>query len=306
MSEEIKYRCDEIRDAVQHLLEVYTQAFQVNYSVNRPQWNTSSISSATVSQNLMLNLMAIHRPMPNWKYDEYTIGIQIFHGTRFIGEPLISQCSNSLDGFFPRLTFDAWMSFNVQISSLPREARVVFVLYGCMKVKSENENAQNSENNGLNSSHDSSDSHVEKTEIGWTAIQFFDFSREMIQNVYFLTIWPPSADKYFCPSPQRATNPNGDYCPILSIEIPSYGGKIFFPDIPANSNVPKLDFFSLDTNLQEELINTIDESNLFNQIDKREVLWEKRFYLHSYPKVSELQGLENTKKQSFFKHFKAF
>lgn len=28
MCEEIKYRCDEIRDAVQHLLEVYTQAFQ--------------------------------------------------------------------------------------------------------------------------------------------------------------------------------------------------------------------------------------------------------------------------------------
>lgn len=35
----------------------------------------------------------------------------------------------------------------------------------------------------------------------------------------------------------------------------------------------------------EELIDTIDESNLFNQIDKREVLWEKRFYLHGYPKV---------------------
>lgn len=29
----------------------------------------------------------------------------------------------------------------------------------------------------------------------------------------------------------------------------------------------------------------MDESNLFNHIDKREVLWEKRFYLHSFPKA---------------------
>lgn len=40
VSEEIKYRCNEIRDAILHLLEVYTQAFQVNYTIKRPHWNT--------------------------------------------------------------------------------------------------------------------------------------------------------------------------------------------------------------------------------------------------------------------------
>lgn len=221
IGEEIKYRCDEIRDAIQHLLEVYTQAFQVNYSVNRPQWNTSCISATSVSQNVMLNLMAIHRPMQTWKYDEYMMGIQIFHGTRFIGEPLITQCSNDLAGFFPRLTFDTWMSFaDVSISILPREARIVFVLYGCMKQNPDgsvhsNDNSLSNASNSYTQSHE-----VTKVELGWTAVQFFDFERELIQGVYFLSIWPPSADKYFCPSPQRATHPNGDYCPVLSVEIP--------------------------------------------------------------------------------------
>lgn len=244
-SEELKYRCDEIRDAVQHLLEVYTQAFQVNYSVSRPLWNTAIISTTSVSQTVMLNLMAIHRPMHTWKYDEYMMGIQIFHGTRFIGEPLITQCSNSLAGFFPRLTFDTWMCFNdVPISILPREARIVFVLYGCMKQNPDGsvQNADNSMN--------SNQQEVTKIELGWTSVQFFEYDREMIQGVYFLTLWPPSADKYFCPSPQRATHPNGDYCAILSFEIPSYGGNVTFPDVAPNLNVPKLDFYSLDTNLQ--------------------------------------------------------
>jgi phosphatidylinositol-4-phosphate 3-kinase len=43
VNEEIKFRCAEVRDTVQHLLEVYTQAFQVNFTVNRPHWNTGKL-----------------------------------------------------------------------------------------------------------------------------------------------------------------------------------------------------------------------------------------------------------------------
>lgn len=166
---------------------------------------------------------------------------------------------------------------------LPREARIVFVLYGCIK-QNPDATTQNTAENSINSG--SGQQEVTKVEIGWSAIQFFDFERDMIQGVYFISIWPPSADKYFCPAPQQATHPNADYCPILSVEIPNYGGRLKFPDVAPNSNVPKLDFYSLDTNLQEELLDTINESNLFNQIDKREVLWEKRFYLQDYAKVN--------------------
>ena len=39
-NEKIKFHSDEIRDAILNLLEIYTQAFQVNYSIKRPQWNS--------------------------------------------------------------------------------------------------------------------------------------------------------------------------------------------------------------------------------------------------------------------------
>lgn len=279
ISEEVKYRCDEVRDSVQHLLEVYSQAFQVNFSVNRPQWQTAIISTANVLQNVMLNVMALHRPPQQWKYDEYTLGIQIFHGTRFLSDPLVTQCSNCTIGFFPRLTFDTWMNFeDVSVCSLPRESRIVFVLYGCLKQPVDGQSNDNNQSN-------SQEGQAMKEELGWTSIQLFDFERQMIQGTYFLSLWPPSNDKYFCPSPPRGTHPQGDYCPVLSIEIPTYGGCLMFPEITINANLPKLDFECLDRNLQEELIDTIDQGFLFNQIDKREVLWEKRNYLHNFPKA---------------------
>lgn len=242
----------------------------------------------------MIHLMAIHRPSQTWKFDEYLMGIQIFHGTRFIGEPIITKCSNSLNGFFPRLTFNLWLTFDdVTVSSLPRESRLVFVLYGCMRqidgqqTSEDNATGGGNSNNMSNNTSNASGNNQEltKVELGWTSLQFFEFDRQMVQGQYFLTIWPPSADKYLVPAPKSGTHPHADYCPILSIEIPSYGNQLVFPQISPNENIPKLDFLSLDNNLQEELLDTIDQGIFYNQIDKREVLWEKRYYLHEIPKA---------------------
>lgn len=60
---------------------------------------------------------------------------------------------------------------NLPICTLPREARLIFVLYGCTtepSVGSENEN---------NSSDQNGDGKVTKIELGWSSIQFFDFER---------------------------------------------------------------------------------------------------------------------------------
>jgi phosphatidylinositol-4-phosphate 3-kinase len=106
----------------------------------------------------------------------------------------------------------------------------------------------------------------------------------MVQGTYFLSLWPKSSDKYFTPAPSRHTHPYGDYCPVLSVEIPSYGSQLIFPE--EIKNIPKtsvLDFASLDSNLKDELIDTIEHNSAL--IDKREVLWEKRHYLQSFPKA---------------------
>lgn len=67
-----------------------------------------------------------------------------------------------------RLNFE-----NLPICTLPREARLIFVLYGCTTEPAENEN---------NSSDQGGDGKVTKIELGWSSIQFFDFERYVSMN----------------------------------------------------------------------------------------------------------------------------
>ncbi|XP_037050544.1 phosphatidylinositol 4-phosphate 3-kinase C2 domain-containing subunit alpha isoform X2 [Bradysia coprophila] len=274
-AEQITRRCNDIRNSVQNLLETYCNAFRVDFCVNTPEYVPNLISITKVSEPVMVHLMCLHRPPPNWKHDDYMLGAQIYYGTKYIGDAVVSQCTNEISGIFPRLKFNSWLHFeNLPICTLPREARLIFVLYGCTTEPAENEN---------NSSEQVGDRKVTKIELGWSSIQFFDFERKMIQGTYLLSLWPPTSDKFLGPAPAIGTHPHGCHCPVLSIEVPHYGGQIMFPESPQSHHAAnRLDFNSLDRNLQLELIDTAEEG-YSSAVDKREVLWEKRYYLQSIP-----------------------
>ncbi|XP_019536339.3 phosphatidylinositol 4-phosphate 3-kinase C2 domain-containing subunit beta [Aedes albopictus] len=281
ISQQIRYRCHEVRNAIQGLLEIYSHAFRVTFMVNVPEWNTNPISINMISQSIMVNVLCLHRIPELWRHDEYNLGVQIYHGARYISEPLVTYCSNERTGTYPRLTFNSWLTFRNAVVTLPRESRLIFVLYGVTREPVEGDKQDGSSNTDPNTTQEG---RVTKVELGWSAIQFFDFERKMIQGSYLLPLWPPTTEKYFGPAPAKGTHPLGDAYPILGIEIPSYGGTVVFPE-PIKNLPPavKLDFNSLDRNLQQELIDTAEQGYSADKLEKREVLWEKRHYLHSLP-----------------------
>lgn len=282
LHEQIKHCCNRIRDAVQSLIETFSHAFRVDFCVNTTVFRTNPIPISQVSESVMVHVMCLHRIPPHWKHDYYLLGATIYHGTRYIGDAVVTQCSNEKSGLFSRnLNFDSWLRFDsIPICTLPRESRLIFVLYGCTT-----EPAEGSANNS-NVANDATDTgldrKVTKIELGWSSIQFFNFEREMIEGSYLLPQWPPTTDKFLGPAPSKGTHPHGDSCPTLSINIPSYGGQVVFPEISQNKIAERLDFNSLDKNLQQELIDTA-EQGYQSAPDKREVLWEKRLYLHKFP-----------------------
>ncbi|XP_017863725.1 PREDICTED: phosphatidylinositol 4-phosphate 3-kinase C2 domain-containing subunit alpha [Drosophila arizonae] len=274
MLEQIKLKCNSLRDAVQELIELYANVFRVAFSVKTPDYATTPIPVSCVSRPIVVSINCLHRPPPNWKYDDYSLCVQLVYGTRLLSNPNVLSCSNDTSGgLFPRLNFSAWLTFEQhQICTLPREARLTFVLYG---KQTASENEPNAEPNG--------ERRQVTTELGWCSIQLFDFKRTMICGPYLLSVWPPTTDKMLGPAPARGCHPHPDFCPVLSIEVPSYGGRIEFPEhqeIPKPA--PHYDFASLDANLQEELLNTA-ELGYSGATERREVFWEKRLYLQNYP-----------------------
>lgn len=157
------------------------------------------ISVTYVLKPIIVNINCLHRPPPNWKYDDYMLGAQIYHGTRFIGDPIVIQCSNDTKGgLFPRLKFDTWITFDKSpfICSLPRESRLIFVLYGCTTEPAEGGgNSSGAGNgggngagpttttttsgngNGTDQTSDNTERRQINTELGWAAVQLFDFQR---------------------------------------------------------------------------------------------------------------------------------
>ncbi|XP_002025662.2 phosphatidylinositol 4-phosphate 3-kinase C2 domain-containing subunit alpha isoform X1 [Drosophila persimilis] len=272
--EQIKVKCNILRDAVQELVELYANVFRVAFSVKSLDYATTPIPISCVSKPIVVSINCLHRPPPNWKYDDYSLCVQLVYGTRLLSKPNVLSCSNDTSGgLFPRLNFSAWLTFEQHpICTLPREARVTFVLYG---KQAASENEPNSEPNG--------ERRQVTTELGWCSIQLFDFKRAMICGPYLLSVWPPTTDKMLGPAPARGCHPHPDFCPVLSIEVPPYGGRIEFPE---HQEVPKpaphYDFASLDANLQEELLDTA-ELGYTGATERREVFWEKRLYLQNYP-----------------------
>ncbi|XP_055692342.1 phosphatidylinositol 4-phosphate 3-kinase C2 domain-containing subunit alpha isoform X1 [Lutzomyia longipalpis] len=295
--EQIRYRCHHVRDSIQQLLEIYSNAFRVDFCVNAPDYISSSVPISNVSETVMVHVMCLHRPPVTWKHDEYNLGAQVYHGTRYIGEAVVTQCSNEISGIYPRFTFNSWLNFEgIPVCTLPRESRLIFVLYGCSVETSDDggnaaANASSASMEGATTStiNGTNGEKIVRTELGWTSIQFFDFERNMIQGTFLLSLWPPSTDKFLGPAPAKGTHPYGDTYPVLGVEIPNYGGRIVFPETPASPvSRPRYDFYSLDCNLRQELIDTA-EQGYPSALDKREVLWEKRHYLqalpHALPKI---------------------
>uniref|UniRef100_A0A336MPB8 phosphatidylinositol 3-kinase n=1 Tax=Culicoides sonorensis TaxID=179676 RepID=A0A336MPB8_CULSO len=280
-NEIMQKNCDKLRDAVRNLLDIYTHAFHVNFSVNTNSIapRTKQMSILHIYKPVLVHINFLHRIPPTWKYDDYILGAQIYHGARYLGHPVVTQCNNNeeISGIYPRLKFDSWLMFEqISVCTLPREARLIFVLYGCVNepVDPQDPNAKNQTTEGR----------ITKIELGWTAVQFFDFERKMIEGDLLLSLWPPTGDKYFCPAPAKGTHPLGTYYPVLGIQVADYGATLLYPeprvDIPT---APCLDFNSLDINLQQELIDTAEQGYPLDKLDKREVLWEKRYYLHKLP-----------------------
>ncbi|XP_012279784.1 phosphatidylinositol 4-phosphate 3-kinase C2 domain-containing subunit beta isoform X2 [Orussus abietinus] len=267
--------CHKIRDAIQDLVETYCHAFRVDFQLNsRGEFPTNTLVSSEVIDTVLVRVGSVHRLPGSWKHDDYIVAAQIFHGTRPVGNPVISEPMTVSCNFYSRILFNTWLEFHgISVCQVPREARLVLVLYGRTLQPTEHESNSN-------------EGAMQKEELGWGAIQFFDYDGVISQGSFFLSLWPAIADKRLGPAPAPGIHPRGDAYPIIGLELPDYGGKVLFPTELRDHDVESLDFNSLDQNTQELLID-ITQQDTFSRppVDEREILWEKRHYLHDRPEA---------------------
>jgi phosphatidylinositol-4-phosphate 3-kinase len=277
LSETIANICNQIREATRNLIEMYSQTFNVDFEMKRPLEGPAPVKNVPeISDMLVIRMCAIYRPHVDWKHDSFMVAAQIYHGTRPVGHPALSTpcVKTEMDHLWPaRIIFNNWFPMEVPINSLARESRLMLVIYGRTLDSSEGNDGQ-------------SDPKYKQEEIGWAAVQFFNYEGVMVQGNVILSIWPPETQFLHGAPPPFGTQPILDH-PMMDIQISGLP-KAEFPKVPPDlfNNVERGDFKSLDQSMQQQLIDICEQDMLYKLPPEiREVLWEKRHYLYHIPEA---------------------
>lgn len=299
--EVVAKQCQRVRDAVRALLAIYCRTQLVDFQLSEAVYvQPCSIEKAVpvgrVHETALFCVEAVHRLPPCWNHDEFMFHAQIYHGTRPLKNSQTTVPTHlEHTGFYPRIVFDTWLTLDeIPISSIPREARLVLTLYGRTVKTEENTQMPNAETrkaqaaaNAEKGQMESADNvQFEQEELGWTAIQLFDYDGILASGNYILPLWPVCADRRLGSAPHPMHTPVQSHATV-NIEIPLYtntGVRWQSCDDPrtATGNEEKQyrSFETLDSHTQLQLVHLIEQGAYQRMpIECREILWEKRQYL---------------------------
>ena len=246
-AEQIRLTLGRIREVVVALVEVYAKTFRVNFSLAANSGPTPSLlhfgsdldgsaparhtvkESINVYETLLVRVCALHRLDPEWRFEDYEVTLQIYHGTRPVAPGLATgfhaRTAAAETDFYDVVKYDQWLeSKAVRVCNLPREARLVFSLYGRRTVTQEKAVKK------------------ELTELGWGALQLFNFERYLAQGTFLLCLWPTGVEKQVGPAPDSGSHPAANACAVLSMELPEIGSPVVFPDKVPNQLAPRDDY----------------------------------------------------------------
>ncbi|XP_045520078.1 phosphatidylinositol 4-phosphate 3-kinase C2 domain-containing subunit alpha isoform X1 [Pieris brassicae] len=287
--ETLVQQCVRVRDAVRGLLALYTRSSLLDFRLPDSPIMTPDPSKAvpadTITETTLFCIEAVHCLPHCWNHDEFLFHAQIYYGTRPLKTLHLTHTSGIENGgFYPRIIFDIWLNMeDMPIYSLPRESRLVLTLYGRTQRTDSHEPDANTH---VQEGSAVGDVQYVQTELGWAAIQMFDYDGMLMSGSYVLPLWPSCCDRRLGPAPHPAASPPSPY-PLLNIEIPSYnrlGVKWVEAEEKSISVKDLPSFESLDGHTQSQLLHLTEQGAYQRMpIECREIMWEKRQYLVELP-----------------------
>ncbi|XP_047023656.1 phosphatidylinositol 4-phosphate 3-kinase C2 domain-containing subunit alpha [Helicoverpa zea] len=291
--EHVAQHCARVRDAVRALLALYGRTRLLDFNLTDTHYLTPSntakaIPAHTISETTLFCIEAVHCLPLCWSHEDYLFQAQVYYGTRPLKTLHVTQPSRiESAAFYPRIIFDTWLNLeDVPVNTLPRESRLVITLYGRSQ-RTEDSQHQSTENNQANSQEtdENNDVQYDLVELGWAAIQMFDYDGMLASGNYVLPLWPVYCDRRIGPAPHPMHSPAGTF-PVVNIEIPLYAhtgvkwtnGEEGRQRTLTREELPKFD--SLDGHTQSQLLHLIEQGAYQRMPSEcREIMWEKRQYL---------------------------
>ncbi|XP_045533800.1 phosphatidylinositol 4-phosphate 3-kinase C2 domain-containing subunit alpha [Papilio machaon] len=289
--EAVAQQCARVRDAVRALLALYTRTrlldFQLADPPTMPSQSNKAVAAHSISETMLFCIEAVHCLPMCWSHDEYLFHAQIYYGTRPLKTVHATHSSKiECGGFYPRIIFDTWLNLeDMPVNTLPRECRLVLTLFGRTQRTDDSQHQASDTSQEEEGGGEVGGVQYDQVELGWAAIQMFDYDCMLASGNYVLPLWPAQCDRRIGPAPHPLHAPPTPH-PLINIEIPIYtrtGVKWTNGDEEKQKNSMQEElpaFDSLDGHTQSQLLHLIEQGAYQRMpTEGREVMWEKRQYL---------------------------
>ncbi|XP_062616262.1 phosphatidylinositol 4-phosphate 3-kinase C2 domain-containing subunit alpha-like isoform X2 [Saccostrea cucullata] len=268
--QEIQEMLEQLIKAVNQLVKMYCTAFHTDFMLGSPVKKSYSEKYATkVEDDFILHIATAHRIPTEWiqRYDEYKVVCSLHHGSRKIGDDVVSQTTTNQKDLCDLLNWDQWLSFkDVSVSKLPRETRLCVTLCGMKGMQS----TQNNEASKV------------LMALGGVTMQLYNQKGYLIQGSQLVPL-----------KMNMLADPFSPYCSVLDkdtvllqINLPDWGENIVFPDVLPKSGSDRKSFGQLLPEIQDIVDGVLEKDCISScQADELEILWRYRHYLYEHPQL---------------------
>ena len=176
---ELRYLLQNLYRHVYLLIELYCNTFNTDFGRIRISEKVinGSIEVTAMTEQFTIHIPAAYRIPPEWKekFETYFVEGKIFYGGKLLSVPERTVYGEIHTDFFPRISWQCFVTFGIELRKLPREAKLCLTLYGLPPVTK----------NGTLS--------PLPTPLGWTAVQLFDFNGLLVSGSQLFGLWPNQA-----------------------------------------------------------------------------------------------------------------
>uniref|UniRef100_F1KQX4 Phosphatidylinositol-4-phosphate 3-kinase C2 domain-containing subunit alpha n=2 Tax=Ascaris TaxID=6251 RepID=F1KQX4_ASCSU len=235
-----------------------------------------------VEERLLVHVESIHNLNPQWRSRSYSmcVAVYVMHGTAELCRGFKDTWRNvEMDAFFAYCHTNTWAAFDLPLCVLPRETRILVLVYGLDRCG--NSQSQAGSSTSTPSSSTEAAESVE-TALAYASFPLFDHEGVFRQGSLFLPL-TPLEDSVVQPWGPRPLFENR--CePTLLITLPEFHYEILFPYVGFGEGSTTREFETLDEGTQQYLLDIV-EGGVTHSLsqDEKEVLWEKRHYLTRIP-----------------------
>ncbi|KAK0397089.1 hypothetical protein QR680_001978 [Steinernema hermaphroditum] len=283
--------------AIHRLIRLYTKSSNAKFRLDAEKSPTAEEARSicdvvSVQEELLLCVESVHNLPEEWvsAYDCFYMTVHLIHGTAEVcrgwrehPRPLSTKT------FFPAVKLNLWVTFELPICVMPREARFVLVLYGVEKADPSNPDANvlqttTTTSMGANMQPARSSGPIDRTrtvaQLACASVPLFDSNAMFSQGPFMVPLKRGNAVHPWGARPLVSSPAD----PVAIVTLPEFKYDIRFPPVSNVDHGTTRDFAQLDCTTQECLLDILETASTNNLTsDEKEMLWERRHYLTHLP-----------------------